>query len=272
MLIEHSLDFQNDWKSANASFTMTRFDASGNLLPENFTSTGHIQNHFTVGPAILWAPFLIVAHAGVLLSDALGAHIPPDGFSWPYVYAMAIATAVYGFLGLWISFRLARHYFSESAAFVATLGIWFATLAAGLYVFQPVVVPRTFGLRRRTVSMVLGSNAGGRSLLQWIVLGLLTGLALDVYYPNFVIILLPGVESLAVYAGMTSTTARKQVALRGRKCWVRCRSAGWIFTDADHAVDYLWQRDSKRVMFPCATGPGCGLIYSRYCFPPIMAY
>jgi hypothetical protein len=204
MLIEHSLDFQKDWKSANASFTMTHFDASGNLLPENFTSTGHIQNHFTVGPAILWAPFLMVAHAGVLLSDALGANIPADGFSWPYVYAMAIATAVYGFLGLWISFRLARHYFSESAAFVATLGIWFASSLPVYMYFNP---SWSHAISAFVVALFLwywDHTRGGRSLLQWLVLGLLTGLALDVYYPNFVIMLLPGVESLAVYAGMTS--------------------------------------------------------------------
>ncbi|MGA8073214.1 MAG: hypothetical protein WB995_07030 [Candidatus Acidiferrales bacterium] len=207
MLIDHSLNFEKDWKSANASFTMTRFDASGNLLPENFTSTGHIQNHFTVGPAILWAPFLIVAHAGVLMSDALGAHIPADGFSWPYVYAMAIATAVYGFLSLWISFRLARHYFSESAAFVATLGIWFATSLPVYMYFNPSWSHAQSAFVVALFLWYWDHTREGRSLLQWIVLGLLTGLALDVYYPNFIIILIPGVESLAVYAGMTSKLA-----------------------------------------------------------------
>ena len=204
MLIEHSLDFQKDWKSANASFTMTRFDARGNLLPENFTSTGHIQNHFTVGPALLWAPFLIVAHGGVLLSDALGAHIPADGFSWPYVYAMAIATAIYGFLGLWISFRLARRYFSEPAAFIATLGIWFASSLPVYMYFNPSWSHAQSAFVVALFLWYWNHTREGRSLLQWILLGLLTGLALDVYYPNFIILLLPGVESLAVYAGMAS--------------------------------------------------------------------
>jgi Dolichyl-phosphate-mannose-protein mannosyltransferase len=204
MLIEHSLDFRNDWKSANQSFTMGRLDANGNILPENFTVTGHIENHFTVGPAILWAPFLIGAHLAVLLADALGAHIPPDGFSWPYLYAMAIGTAVYGFLGLWISFRLARRYFSESSAFIATLGIWFATSLPVYMYFNP---SWSHALSAFVVALFLwcwNQTREKRSLAQWIALGLLTGLALDVYYPNFVIILLPGLESLAVYAGITS--------------------------------------------------------------------
>ena len=204
MLIDHSLDFRDDWKSANQSFTMSRIDSNGNILPENFTVTGHIQNHFTVGPAILWAPFLIAAHVAVLLVDALGAHIPPDGFSWPYLYAMAIGTAVYGFLGLWISFRLARRYFSETSAAIATLGIWFASSLPVYMYFNP---SWSHALSAFVVALFLwcwNRTRERRSLLQWIALGLLTGLALDVYYPNFVIILLPGLESAAVYAGITS--------------------------------------------------------------------
>jgi hypothetical protein len=202
MLIEHSLDFRNDWKSANPSFALSRLDANGNILPEDYTVTGHIENHFTVGPAILWAPFLIAAHAAVLSVDALGAHIPPDGFSWPYLYAMAIGTAVYGFLGLWISFRLARRYFSESAAAIATLGIWFASSLPVYMYFNPSWSHAQSAFMVALVLWCWNQTREKRSLLQWIALGLLTGLALDVYYPNFVIMLLPGLESLAVYAGL----------------------------------------------------------------------
>lgn len=203
MLIEHSLDFRKDWQSANPSFTMSRLDANGGILPENFSSTGHIQNHFTVGPAILWAPFLILAHAVVIISDALGARIPADGFSWPYLYSMAIATAIYGFLGLWISFRLARRYFSERSAMIATLGIWFASSLPVYMYFNP---SWSHALSAFVVALFLwywNETRESRSLPQWILLGLFTGLALDVYYPNFVIILIPGLESLAVYAGIT---------------------------------------------------------------------
>jgi len=202
MLIEHSLNFRNDWKSANQSFAMSRLDANGNILPEDYTVTGHIENHFTVGPAILWAPFLIAAHLAVLLMDALGAHIPPDGFSWPYLYAMAIGTAVYGFLGLWISFRIARRYFSESSAAIATFGIWFASSLPVYMYFNPSWSHAHSAFIVALFLWFWNQTREKRSLLQWVALGLLTGLALDVYYPNFVIILLPGLESLAVYSGI----------------------------------------------------------------------
>ncbi len=112
-LIQHNLDFTPDYQHANESFRENRLDKNGQPVPEFRTRTGHLDNHFTVGPAILWSPFLLVAHVGVLLARSLGSAIPADGFSTPYRIAMALATALYGFLGLLISFRLARRYVVE---------------------------------------------------------------------------------------------------------------------------------------------------------------
>ena len=56
MLIEHRLDFTKDWLAANTSFRMDRTDAHGNIAPSEYTATGHLDNHFSVGPAILMVP------------------------------------------------------------------------------------------------------------------------------------------------------------------------------------------------------------------------
>ena len=88
------LDFTQDWLAANTSFRMGRVDAEGNIASDQYTPTGHLDNHFSVGPAILWSPFLIAAHAGVLAYDRLGGHVSPDGYSKPYLVAMALGTAV----------------------------------------------------------------------------------------------------------------------------------------------------------------------------------
>src|ERR1700722_19651242 len=53
LLIEHRLDFTKDWSEANATFRMGRTDAAGNILPSEYTATGHLNNHFSIGPAIL---------------------------------------------------------------------------------------------------------------------------------------------------------------------------------------------------------------------------
>src|SRR5215468_10202741 len=62
-LIERKLDFTHDYQFANESFREAHCDENGNPKPEYRTSTGHLENHFTVGPAMLWSPFLVVAHA-----------------------------------------------------------------------------------------------------------------------------------------------------------------------------------------------------------------
>src|SRR5208337_4131434 len=51
-LIEHSLDFTHDYQSANESFREGRLDENGQPKAKFRTRTGHLDNHFTVGPAI----------------------------------------------------------------------------------------------------------------------------------------------------------------------------------------------------------------------------
>src|SRR5208337_1600107 len=120
-LIEHNLDFTHDYQSANESFREGRLDENGQPKSDQRTRTGHLGNHFSVGPAMLWSPFLLVAHGGVFLARALGSDVLANGFSAPYRYAMALGTGLYGFLALLISFRLASKYVAPVWSFVATI-------------------------------------------------------------------------------------------------------------------------------------------------------
>src|ERR1700685_1383874 len=72
ILIQHNLRFEEDWRRANFNFLSRRIQGDERVRPEQYTPTGHVDNHFTVGPAILWAPFLVTAHVVVLAWDALG--------------------------------------------------------------------------------------------------------------------------------------------------------------------------------------------------------
>lgn len=199
LLIEHRLDFTKDWQAANTSFRMSRLGEDGNPRPAEYTITGHIDNHFTVGPAILWSPFLIVTHAAVLSYDRLGGKTPADGYSRPYRVAMAFGTALYGFLALLIAFAVARRYVSELSAFLATLAIWFASSLPVYMYFNPswshahsafmVGLFFLYWLRTRPV----------RTWSQWVILGAIGGLMMDVYYLTAILLLIPLLESLAEY-------------------------------------------------------------------------
>ena len=192
-IIEHSLNFENDYRSANASFRGPRLDENGNLKPEVRTPTGHLENHFTVGPDILWSPFFLTAHVGVLLARAFGSTVAADGFSTPYRLSMAFATALYGFLSLLLAFRLASQYVNEWFAFLATVAIWWASSLPVYMYFNP---SWSHALSAFIVAFFLWywhETRGQRTTWRWLLLGVCTGLMLDVYYPNamVLIVLLP---------------------------------------------------------------------------------
>jgi hypothetical protein len=204
-LIEHSLDFTHDYQQANERFREGRLDAAGNVKPDFRTRTGHLDNHFTVGPAILWSPFLLLAHGGVLLARALGASVPADGFSTPYRYAMAFGTCLYGFLGLLLAFRLTRKYLGPTFAFVATLAIWWATPLPVYMYFNPSWSHAHSAFAVALFLWYWDATREQRTLTGWLTLGLIAGLMLDVYYANLMVLSALLVESLGQYAQMFRT-------------------------------------------------------------------
>jgi hypothetical protein len=199
ILIEHKLDFRQDWLHANISFQMNRVDTNGHIKADQYTSTGQLNNHFSIGPAILWAPFLIAAHAGVLAADRLGARIPANGFSRPYLVAMSFATALYGFLAIMISFALACRYAPERWAFVACVGIWFGSSLPVYMYFDPSWSHAQSAFAVALFIWYWLRTRGLRSLSQWALLGALGGLMMDVYYPSVLLLLFAAFESLEMY-------------------------------------------------------------------------
>jgi hypothetical protein len=199
-LIQHDLDFTRDYQEANASFRENRLDKNGQPTAEFHTRTGHLENHFTVGPALLWAPFLIVTHAGVLMARSLGSAIPADGFSSPYRVAMALATALYGFLGLLISFRLARKYVDETWALLATLAIWWASSLPVYMYFNPSWSHAHSAFAVALFLWYWHETRDSRTLTQWILLGALAGLMLDVYYANVMLFVVLPFEGARDYS------------------------------------------------------------------------
>ena len=200
LLIEHRLDFRQDWLRANSSFRMGRVDEQNQLLPAEYTSTGHVDNHFSIGPAILWSPFLLAAHGAVKIDHLFGGNIPADGFSFPYIFATVIATALYGFLGLFISFQIARKYLPARWAFLGSLGIWFASSLPVYMYFNPSWSHAHSAFADGAVRLVLGRHPGGSHL------DAMASPRLDcrpddgrLLHLNVILLLVPLFESLAGY-------------------------------------------------------------------------
>ena len=119
-LIDHNLRFASDWNSPpqqllrdcntcppsakqywnHPANDLLFINLNGRIYENPFPKTGRLPNFYSVGPAILWLPFVGAAHLAVLAANRLGHSIPPDGHSWPYIFALSIATALYGFVEL----------------------------------------------------------------------------------------------------------------------------------------------------------------------------
>jgi len=213
LLIEHSLNFEKDWLAANTSFRMGRTDPEGHILPNAYTSTGHLDNHFSIGPAILWLPLLAVTHFGVIAYDALGGNVAADGYSRPYILTMALGTALYGFLALWISFRLARKYLPERWAFLATIGVWFASSLPVYMYFNPSWSHAHSAFAVALFAWYWDRTLEARTWMQWLLLGAIAGLTINVYYPNAILLMLPGGESIGALVKNWRADGRAQLDL-----------------------------------------------------------
>ena len=198
LLIQHNFDQRIDWLH-NYGKDPRRL-TNPNFFQGYLTSTGHLENHYTIGPAILWSPFLVTAQRLTVLYDKwTGSHLSGDGYSKPYMVAIAAGALCYAFLALWISFRLARKYVAERWAFLATFGIWMASSLTWYIYAEPSFahVPTAF-----TVALFVwywDRTRNGRTWTQWLTLGAIGGLMLDTYYPTALIVLLPGLDALRAW-------------------------------------------------------------------------
>lgn len=89
------------------------------FLAERFTTAGRRINFGTIGPALLWAPFYAVGHVAAGITGA-----PQDGYSAPYVAAVAYGSAWYGWMAIALSALIAHQIVGRglSPAVAALLG------------------------------------------------------------------------------------------------------------------------------------------------------
>jgi hypothetical protein len=212
-LIDHNLSFSSDWQ--NPAEDLEKIFLVNHFVDNPVTKTGHLPNFYAVGPAILWSPFLFATHFVVLALRHLGWQVAADGHSWPYLAAMAVATALYGFAGLFFSFAVARKFVEERWAFWATLGIWLAT-SVPVYIYLLPAWSHAHSVFVTSLFLWYWLRTlGTRTERQWLVLGLLSGLMVDVYQLNGVFILAAAYEVLATYARLLSTSAERAKLLGG---------------------------------------------------------
>jgi hypothetical protein len=84
--------------------------------------TGRYLNAYAPGESVLLTPFFLLGHAVALVT-----HAKPDGFSWPYQYAVALGGLVYVIAGLYLLKRALLSHFAPRVVWLTLLVITFAT-------------------------------------------------------------------------------------------------------------------------------------------------
>ncbi len=250
LLVEHNLDFQNDWRSANTRFVVNRVHADGAIDPEQYTRTGYLNNHFAVGASILWAPFEVPVHLVMSALHRLGAHVKArrlfpavhrcDGPSYGNLWVLRPVSFVS------IHCRLRR----GALGVAGNARHMVRQFTARVHVLQPLLVACSLRLCCCLFLWYWQRTQPGRTMLQWAILGLISGLVLDVYYINIAVLLVALLESLQGYwrgwraPGPDWHSIRRLFAAN----LLYCRRHGIrIPAHNDHAEDHLWASTRLRI-------------------------
>ncbi|HVX01094.1 MAG TPA: hypothetical protein VHA52_11780 [Candidatus Babeliaceae bacterium] len=86
-------------------------------------ATGRRMNKYPVGVSVMELPFFLIAHAYCCLTNAY----PADGYSRPYMEAIAFATAIWVIIGLIFLRSFLKRFYSDDIVAIALLLILFGT-------------------------------------------------------------------------------------------------------------------------------------------------
>ncbi|MEO5897781.1 MAG: hypothetical protein ABIS06_19000 [Vicinamibacterales bacterium] len=187
LVFDRDVDFTND-------YTMLGLGEKAHLF--NPTPTGHAQSAWTIGPAIVWAPFFAAAHpiAGGLKRS--GADVSTNGISYPYRQAVCVAGLSYGLLGCWFMYRLTATFFTRRKAAAATAAIVCGSFMIWYLVKEPSMThaPSMAGVAGFIWLWV--TTRERRTPAQWALLGAVAGFITLIRWQNALFALMPACEAV----------------------------------------------------------------------------
>jgi hypothetical protein len=211
ILFDHDVNFTNEYGYFYNSNPKKYEDFKKSVL-DKLNEKGLPYNDGPVGSAIMWSPFYLAAHGIANLGHALGLKsFKPDGFSTPYIWAVTLASLIYGFIGLILAYLLVRQFVPRFYAALAVAGVWYASpvifymsltppmshanslfaISLWLYVWYT-----TRGWRYdATGNFVPGLRRGS----MWLLLGVLGGLMTTIREQDGLVMIIAAIESLYLY-------------------------------------------------------------------------
>ena len=196
------------------------------------TPTGYAQSAWTIGPAIVWAPFFAAAHPVAAWLSAGDVNVSTNGISYPYRQAVCIAGLAYALLGAWFTFRLSSLFFSTRLA-AGAVGFTIAGSFMLWYIVkEPSMTHAPSMAGVAALAWMWAATHGRRTRLQWALLGLLAGFVTLIRWQNALFAILPAFEAL--------TQLVPAIRARDRTRVVSTLTAGAVFT-AGATIGFLPQ-------------------------------
>lgn len=174
-IIDHDVNFRNE------------IVTNGIVLQG--TATGMVEAAHPIGPALLWAPFFILAHILTLLVAPQLA----TGYSPLYIALVSFGSVLYGLGGIWLLYRIGCHFGeSRSAAIVALLSFFATPLF--FYTFRQPIISHTTNIF--VASLMLWAYISlekERAVHKWsgLLFGTLAGLAFLTRWTGALLLLYP---------------------------------------------------------------------------------
>ena len=133
---DHDVSFENEYQHFYG-IGVARSEGFHETFLERRTESGRRINFGTIGCALLWAPFYAAGDLVARTWRAAGSPVAADGFSQPYIAAVAYGSAFYGFLAVLLSMSAARRIGGPGV--LAGALIWLGTpLLFYMYVAPPM--------------------------------------------------------------------------------------------------------------------------------------
>ncbi|OGG15103.1 hypothetical protein A2773_04395 [Candidatus Gottesmanbacteria bacterium RIFCSPHIGHO2_01_FULL_39_10] len=190
LYFDQDLDFHNEYK------ILRKFPVKNKIITRWFwdspaTVTGNLPNHWSIGPGLLWLPFIFIGDFLVKIINLFGGNFTHDGFSLPYEIAVGIGNILYGFLGLFFLSKWLSNYFPRRIVIAAILSIYLATSLLYYISFEPNL---SHGISFFIVSLFLyiwQKTLKSKTYLNYAMLGIVCGLAAIIRHYDVVLILIP---------------------------------------------------------------------------------
>jgi len=230
VFFDRDLHFENEYQH----FIEQDPVAHAGLVPfrDTVTPTGYRLNDAPIGTAVLWSPFYFAADLSVALVRLFGVPIERNGYSWPYVWSVCVASWFWGTLGLFLIFQWCRSYAGLFASTLGVLAIWFASPIVFYLYITPAMSHANSLFAAALFLYVWHRWRRDRSVFGWMGLGLVAGLVILVRELNWLFLIVLVIdEGLSFLKKFSSDRER----IRFNKKWTdhfigecRLRASGYF--------------------------------------------